>query len=143
MGHEGRQRESHVRGFLSSPLRGPSCPLVDQSTFRREADDMTLARLAAAGHGPFEPFKHGVNFLTQPYFFLPLSMLIFVLMLVLYRLWTKPLVAGTLFLLFLVFYFGSVGDPNFREIVAKPDNVPITIMVISVMVCIWLGFRRA
>src|SRR4051794_7559446 len=104
---------------------------------------MTLDLLVAAGRRPFEPFKHGVNLVTQPYFFLPLSMLIFVLMLVLYRLWTKPLVAGTLFLLFLVFYFGSVGDPNFREIVAKPDNVPITIMVISVMVCIWLGFRRA
>src|SRR5256885_7819109 len=32
---------------------------------------------------------------------------------------------------------------SFRSIVAKPDNVPITIMVLSVMVCIWLGFRRA
>jgi hypothetical protein len=32
---------------------------------------------------------------------------------------------------------------NFRSIVAKPDNVPITIMVISVMLCIWVGFRRA
>ena len=48
-----------------------------------------------------------------------------------------------LFILFCVFYFGSIADPNFRSIVAKPDNVPITIMVISVMICIWLGFRRA
>src|SRR5215204_2545942 len=84
---------------------------------------MTLDLLAAAGRGPFEPFKHGVNFLTQPYYFLPLSMLMFVL--------------------FCVFYFGSVADPDFSSIVTKPDNVPITIMVISVMVCIWIGFRRA
>ena len=43
----------------------------------------------------------------------------------------------------MIFYFGSIKDDNFRLIVAKPDNVPITIMVVSVMLCIWVGFRRA
>jgi len=52
-----------------------------------------------------------------------LAMLIFVLMLALYRTWTKPLVAGTLFVLFLVFYFGSTAlDSNFRSIVMKPTT---------------------
>jgi len=64
-------------------------------------------------------------------------------MFVLYRWWTKPLVFATIFGLFILGYFGSMGDANFRSIVAKPDNVPITIMVISVMICIWLAFRRA
>jgi hypothetical protein len=36
-----------------------------------------------------------------------------------------------------------IADDNFRSIVAKPDNVPITIMVVSVMICIWIAFRRA
>src|SRR6266550_3804729 len=45
--------------------------------------------------------------------------------------------------LFLLGYFGSMADPNYRSIVAKPDNVPISMMVISVFFCIWLGFRRA
>ena len=36
-----------------------------------------------------------------------------------------------------------MADPDFRSIVAKPDNVPITIMVISVMLCLWIAFRRA
>jgi hypothetical protein len=89
-------------------------------------------------------FRNGVNGMTAPERFLPIAMIIFVLMLVLYRLWTKPLVAGTLFALFLLFYFGSTAlDSNFRSIVMKPDNVPITMMVIFVMMCVWLGFRRA
>ncbi|MGH7176625.1 MAG: hypothetical protein ACREJC_04530, partial [Tepidisphaeraceae bacterium] len=62
---------------------------------------------------------------------------------VLYRLWTRPGVFWVIFGLFVLGYFGSMGDANFRSIVAKPDNVPITIMVISVMLCIWLAFRRA
>jgi hypothetical protein len=62
---------------------------------------------------------------------------------VLYKWWTKPPVALGLFILFIIFYFGSIADTNFRSIVAKPDNVPITIMVVSVMICIWIAFRRA
>ena len=100
--------------------------------------------LAAAGERSiFDPFKEFVNWLTQPALFLTLTTLLFVLMFVLYRWWTKPVVATVLFVLFIVGYFGSIGDPNFRSIVAKPDNVPITIMVISVMICLWLAFRRA
>ena len=36
--------------------------------------------------------------------------------------------SGSLGLLFVFFVFGTF-DPNFRLIVTKPDNVPITIMV--------------
>jgi hypothetical protein len=52
-------------------------------------------------------------------------------------------VFGVIFTLFCLFYFGSIADPNFKSIVAKPDNVPITIMVLSVMLCLWFAFRRA
>src|SRR5215208_5062677 len=99
--------------------------------------------LAAGEHGLFDPLKHAVNWLTQPAWFLTLSTLVFVLMFVLYKWWTRPAVFATIFVLFLLSYFGSMGDEDFRSIVAKPDNVPITIMVISVMLCIWVAFRRA
>jgi hypothetical protein len=92
---------------------------------------------------PPESVQHLVNAATKPYWFMLICAVVFVLMFVLYRWWTKPVVFGAIFLLFCVFYFGSVSEPNFRSIVAKPDNVPITIMVISVMICVWLGFRRA
>ncbi len=103
---------------------------------------MNCNLLAATG-GAFDSLKAAVNYLTQPYFFITISFVIFVLMFVLYKWWTKPAVALGLFCLFILGYFGSMGDVDFRSIVAKPDNVPITIMVISVMICIWLAFRRA
>jgi Cytochrome b(C-terminal)/b6/petD len=102
-----------------------------------------FAHLLAAGGSPFDTAKHAVNAATKPEWFLTITFIVFVLMFVLYRWWTKPLVFATIFGLFILGYFGSMGDANFRSIVAKPDNVPITIMVISVMICIWLAFRRA
>jgi hypothetical protein len=102
---------------------------------------MNMAILAA--QSPFDAAKHAVNAATKPEWFLTITFIVFVLMFVLYRWWTKPLVFATIFGLFILGYFGSMGDANFRSIVAKPDNVPITIMVISVMICIWLAFRRA
>ena len=105
-----------------------------------------LATLAAAAGGftfPPEPVKDFINWLTQPSLFLTICTVVFVLMFVLYKWWTKPVVFWTIFVLFCVFYFGSIADPDFKSIVAKPDNVPITIMVITVMLCIWFAFRRA
>jgi len=100
--------------------------------------------VAAAGEpGLFDGLKNFVNWLTQPWLFLTLTTAVFVLMLVLYRVWTRPLIFAVIFGLFILGYFGSMGDENFRSIVAKPDNVPITIMVISVLLCIWIAFRRA
>lgn len=106
---------------------------------------MTSLLLAATDGFTFppEPVKHFINWLTQPSLFLTLSAVVFVLMFALYKWWTKPAVFGAIFGLFCVFYFGSIADPNFASIVKKPDNVPITIMVLSVMLCIWIAFRRA
>src|SRR3954467_2990556 len=101
-----------------------------------------MQHLLAAG-GLFDPIKNFVNWLTQPALFISLSFIIFGLMFVLYKIWTKPLIFAAIFGLFLLGYFGSMGDPNYKSIVAKPDNVPITIMVISVFLCIWVTFRRA
>jgi len=99
--------------------------------------------LAAAGTGPFDAIKHAVNAATRPQWFITISVTVFVLMFLLYKVWTKPAIFTAIFLLFCIGYFGSTGDASFRSIVAKPDNVPITMMVISVMLCIWLAFRRA
>src|SRR2546423_2302872 len=69
---------------------------------------------------PPEVVKHGINAITRPQYFISLATLVFVLMFVLYRKWTKPPIALGLFILFVIFYFGSIADANFRAIVAKP-----------------------
>src|SRR6267378_4294637 len=98
---------------------------------------------ATGSEGFWGGFRAFVNAICRPAIFITLSSTVFVLMLVMYKRWTKPKIAGILFLLFLIFYFGSLAEPNYRLIIIKPDNVPITIMVISVMFFIWVSFRRA
>src|SRR5947207_9365451 len=90
----------------------------------------------------FDAVKHAVNAATQPAYFLTICGIVFVLMFVAYKWWTKPVAFALLFGLFLLGYFGSTADRNFRLIVQKPDNVPITIMVISLLLCIWIDFGR-
>lgn len=102
---------------------------------------MAMSLLAAGGL--WDSFKDLVNFLTKPAYFITLSTLLLVLMFVAYKWWTKPKVFGVIFGLFCLFYFGSMADPNYRAIVSKPDNVPITIMVLSVLFFLWVSFRRA
>ena len=45
---------------------------------------------------------------------------------------THPVVFGTSMLGILAFFLFAWGDPNFKAIVTKPDNVPILILLISV-----------
>src|SRR5438552_9260143 len=97
--------------------------------------------LSAAGF--WDSFQNTINWLTQPSYFVTLATIVFVLMIVAYKQWTRPAIAGLLLLAFCAFYFGSIANKDYRTTVTKPDNVPITIMVLSVMICIWLSFRRA
>ncbi|MDX1682713.1 MAG: hypothetical protein R3336_06315 [Phycisphaeraceae bacterium] len=104
----------------------------------------------AATDGPIvdvpalDPFKEWVNWLSQPKISLTFFTILFVLMMVWYRKWTKPFVALGLLLGFCVFYFGSmVIDHDYYLILTKPDNVPITIMLLGTGFCLWLAFRQA
>src|SRR6266568_4471398 len=89
---------------------------------------------ATNSEGFWAGFRGFVNAICRPAIFISLSSTVFVLMLVMYQKWTRPKVAAILFALFLIFYFGSLAEPNYRS---------ITIMVISVMFFIWVSFRRA
>ncbi len=110
----------------------------------------TLNTLAAAAGEPLisnpaiDAFKDFVNGLSVPEISLPIFVVLFYLMFKLYRWWTPPKVAVGLLALFSVFYFGSMLiDANYLEIIKKPDNVPITMMVFGTLVCLWIGLRQA
>src|SRR5947208_16751186 len=93
--------------------------------------------------GFWDKFQNVANLLSQPSYCVTLATIVFVLMLVAYKFWTRPALAALLLVGFCAFYFGSMANKDYRATVTKPDNVPITIMVLSVMVCLWVTFRRA
>ncbi len=63
---------------------------------------------------------------------------------ILMRQWlVKPTVAWVLLNLVLLFMALSLTDYNFRQIVGKPDNVPIVSMLFIVGFFTWLYFKRA
>ena len=57
--------------------------------------------------------------------------------------WVKDSVAYTLLQLSLVFMGLSLSDYDFRQIVGKPDNVPIVAMLFIVSFLTWIYFKRA
>lgn len=111
----------------------------------------SLTTLAAAAGKPLvsspaiDRFKDMVDFISQPQYSLPFIFFpLFVAMLVLYKKWTKPAIATVLLVLFCVFYFGSMAiSTDYLLIIQKPDNVPITIMLLGLFICLWLAFRQA
>jgi len=71
------------------------------------------------------------------------SVVAFVLFIYFRRFFTQPLVAWTILNLALLGGGWGMTDQNFRLIVTKPDNVPITILIFSVGFFTWLGMRKA
>src|SRR5262245_23239483 len=72
-----------------------------------------------------------------------LSMVAFVVLIYWRRFFTQPQVAWALLNVSLLAFGWSFTDPNFRSIVAKEDNVPITMLIYSVGFFTWLALYRA
>lgn len=91
-----------------------------------------------------EVFK--VNFdryFSNPVLYFALSIGGFWALIALREWWTKPKVSWVLLNLSLLFMGLSMTDYDFRQIVGKPDNVPIVAMLFIVAFCTWIYFRRA
>lgn len=80
---------------------------------------------------------------ADPVAYFVLSMVLFGLMIWLRDWWTKPDVAWILFNLSLLFMALAMTDWDFRQIVGKPDNVPIVAMLFIVAYFTWIYFARA
>jgi len=101
-----------------------------------------MTAILAAGSGA-SGIKDFVNHLCQPHWFLILSVILFFVLLLGYRTFTKPVVAGTLGALCTLAFLASCTDPNFIKIIQKADNVPIVMMMFAVVFFLWLSFRQA
>ncbi len=56
---------------------------------------------------------------------------------------TEPVVAWGILQASLLFSGWAMTDNNFKDIIVKPDNVPITMLIFSVGFCTWLAMRKA
>ncbi len=87
--------------------------------------------------------RESVDKLMGPVIYSTLSVIFFVLLYVFRRFFTNPQVAWALLNFSLLFGGWAMTDPNFREIVAKEDNVPISMLIFSVGFFTWLSLYRA
>jgi len=80
---------------------------------------------------------------ADPVVFFSMSILGFAAMILLRRVWIKDTVAWLLLNGSLLFMGLSMTDWDFRQIVGKPDNVPIVGMLFILGFLTWIYFRRA
>ncbi len=89
-----------------------------------------------------ELIKGFINTISSPTILFTLAIVAFAVSLRYLKVWSKQsgLIALAVSLVFFVF---SLFDPNFRLIVIKPDNVPITAMIFLVGFFTWLAMYQA
>jgi len=89
-----------------------------------------------------EFLKSLVNTLSDPKLLLPIALGIYLISLRTAAFWSKK---GGLIALSLVvgFIAVSMGNPDFRIIVTKPDNVPIVALIFLVGFFVWLAMHQA
>jgi hypothetical protein len=87
--------------------------------------------------------KNVANALANPTVYFILTVVLLAMYLYFRKFLTKPSVAIGFLIASVAFLVFSLFDPNFREIVTKPDNVPIVIMLGLVLYTTWLSLRRA
>lgn len=89
-----------------------------------------------------QTLKDFIDWLCEPTRYFLGSALAIVLVLRFRRTSTHPLLITVFFALAAVFFAWAWQDPNFHKIVTKPDNVPIIILLASVVYFSWLSLRR-
>src|SRR5256885_8192633 len=109
-----------------------------------------LARVMLAGEGgghsggPLpQAFKDFLNSAFNPIVYTVLSVVLFIGMLVGYRIWTKPKFALSILGVAVLFFILAFPDMNFRKIVTKPDNVPIVALIFVLGFYTWWALRQA
>jgi hypothetical protein len=85
--------------------------------------------------------KDLVNYIMNPVSYFVLATAAFALVLYFRRFFTHPVIAWTILNVVLLFFGWALTDENFRAIIAKPDNVPITMLIFSVGFFTWLPLR--
>ncbi|MFM8582051.1 MAG: hypothetical protein ACKOFW_11175, partial [Planctomycetaceae bacterium] len=105
-----------------------------------------ITKFAEPQNFPFfmpEFVKNAIDGLANPVIFFAVSTVLFIAMIMFREWWTRPTVAWVLLNLSILFIALSMTDYDFRQIVGKPDNVPIVAMLYIVGFFTWLYFYKA
>ena len=105
-----------------------------------------ITKFAEPQNFPFfmpEFVKTQIDALANPVIFFAISTVLFIAMIMFREWWTRPTVAWVLLNLSILFIALSLTDYDFRQIVGKPDNVPIVAMLYIVGFFTWLYFYKA
>src|SRR4051794_19165789 len=87
--------------------------------------------------------RDAIDYVSGPTTFFIGATLGFMAVIALRRFFANGLVAWSIVNLFLLFFGLSMTDFDFRDIVTKPDNVPIVGLIVLVGFFTWIGLRRA
>lgn len=87
--------------------------------------------------------KDVIDLGANPVLFFSGSMIVYFAMIGLRKWWTKDNVAWILLNASILFVALSMSDYDFRQIVGKPDNVPIVAMLYLVAFFTWIYFKRS
>ena len=89
-----------------------------------------------------DAIKQAINTLSYPWWSFTASIVLFALAVRWKWLWSKP-GGWALHIGITVFLIASMFDPNFRAVVAKPDNIPIVMLVYLVTFFWWFAMHKA
>jgi hypothetical protein len=87
--------------------------------------------------------RRGVDALMGPITYTTLTVVAFIAVFLWRRFFTRPAVAWAILNLSLIGAGWAMTDRNFQQIILKPDNVPIPLLIYSVSFFTWLALRRA
>lgn len=90
-----------------------------------------------------ETLKHWINAISAPVPYTVGLTVLMALTLKFRNFVTRPIVFLAVVVLAVGFFAFAWKDPNFHAIITKPDNVPIIILLASVVGFSWLALRRA
>ena len=87
--------------------------------------------------------RDAIDFVSGPTTFFLFATLGFMALIAFRKVWANGVVAWGLVNAFYLYFGLSMTDFDFRDIVTKPDNVPIVGLIVLVGFFTWLGLRRA
>jgi len=107
-----------------------------------------LSAAAASGNGQWMPsmpeaWREAINRGTGPVVYSTGTLAMLAVLFIFRRFFVHPTIAWSLWNLMLLFLGLSMTDRDFFEIVAKPDNVPIVMLVLLLAYFTWLATYRA